>query len=171
MHYLLDTNALVCLYSSSSDFQKYRNTINDASNTIHILEICIPEVISIFYKKHFAEKDKTKQITLNETRDLRTTFIMDIRNNKFLIHPVMARDIIETDKIWEVAEKVYYEKLKSTGKDFIDSTDALVLALATHLSKTKGIKNDFALITNDTHLYETAKVLGINVKKTSEFMK
>ncbi len=165
MHYLLDTSAIICFYGFKKEYEEFCRVINDERNTIHILEICIPEVISIFYKKHFAEKE----ITLEETRDLCSIFIDDIKSKiKFLIHPVMARDIIETDKIWEEAEKVYESKLKNTGKDFIDSTDALILALAINLSKTKGINNDFLLVTNDTHLFDTAEALKINVKRPNQ---
>lgn len=170
MHYLLDTSAIVKYYCAGTELQKFLEEINNEKNVIHILEICNPEVISVFYKKHYGQLPQLQKITLDEVISLKNQFINDIKlKMKFLIHLVMARDIMETDKIWEAAEKIYNRELKNTGKDFMDSTDALVLGLAINLSKTKGIKDDFALITDDTHLYLTAKQMGIKVMHTNEF--
>ena len=83
-----------------------------------------------------------------------------------MIHPIMARDIKLTDKIWQAAERVYEEKLKNKRgkKNFLDAIDALLIALAVHISKTQGIRDKFTLLTSDFHLGEVAKEFGINVE-------
>ncbi len=162
-HYLIDTNCLVQCYEFDQKYKVLRDLVFSPENTIHILEICIPEVISIFYKKHFGEG----KITIDEMRDMVNQFIIDIRANKFMIHPVMNREIIKTDDIWKRAENTFKHLLK-TEHSFLGAIDAILLALAINLSETKGIKSDFTFITNDTHLYLTAKDFGVKVKNIKD---
>ncbi|GEM_PF-5030975 len=162
-HYLIDTNCFVLCYQFDQKYKALKDLVFSPENTIHILEICIPEVISIFYKKHFGEG----KISYDEMRDMVNQFIIDIRANKFMIHPVMNREIIKTDEIWKRAENTFKELVK-TEHSFLGAIDAILLALAINLSETKGIKNDFIFITNDTHLYLTAKSFGVNVKNIKD---
>jgi predicted nucleic acid-binding protein len=168
-NFLIDSNSIVYYYEPSNSYDGLKKTIDNPDNIIHMLEICIPEVIAVFHKKHFGVAKYHKKITKAEMYDFKNTFLNDINNKfKYQIHPVMARDVILTDQIWEKANEVYNKTPEEKRHEFLGSIDALLLTLAMNLSKTQGLKNNFTLITNDCHMYETAKALNLKVLKPVE---
>lgn len=164
MNYLLDTNIIVYYYTPKSEYNQLRDVLNNEKNILYILNIQIPEVIATFYKFHYNPDKDGFVLTLDEANSYRNEFIMDIRKNKFFVLSVMDRDIILTDKIWEIAEKVYPGMEKKY--EFISAIDCLLLAVAETLNQTKGVKNDFRLLSNDNHLLKTAEKLNIPFERS-----
>jgi len=167
MNYLLDTNIIVYYYTPKPEYNQLRDVLNNEKNILYILNIQIPEVIATFYKFHYNPDKDGLALTLEEANSYRNEFILDIRKNKFFVLSIMDRDIIFTDKIWVVAEKVYPEMEKK--HDFISAIDCILLAVADTLNKTKGIKNDFKLLSNDNHMLKTAEKFNIPFERPKLF--
>jgi len=127
-NYLVDTNCLVLCYQTGKQYKTIKDLIFSPANIIHILELCIPEVISIFYKQRYGNSGDLQQTSEVEMRDMINKFISDVRAAKYLVHPVMSREIIKTDDVWKKAE-VTYKELVGTTHSFLCALDAILLAL------------------------------------------
>ena len=163
-HCVLDSSAVLKRYfrkEQGSTILKSlfsRFTSDPADLSLSLLNICIPEVISVFYVLEHKGK-----LTQTQRDALKGNFIGDLRAARLDIHSVDGKDIRAADDVIDIASKLPSPRrrgAKAHGPRRVGCTDILVISVAVRMTRQF---RQTHLISSDKHMIRVAKQLGVDV--------
>ncbi len=164
---LLDTNAIVKYYHTEvgSNIVQYLFD-KSPSAQINIINLHIPEVVSVFHKLH------AKSLITGQARDAAIdTFLKDVSNERILPYTCDGDDFDEIHNNFytvykippPVKKKRYFQFLGGWISELKDIADTLDVGMLTIMREIKDSIGESYLFSSDGHVIKIAEAMGLPI--------